>query len=248
MSSLSGKTALVTGAARGIGRAVAVRLAAEGAAVAVNYRGSAEKAEETAEEIRAAGGSALTVQADVSDQKSVQEMFSRVLGEFGHLDILVNNAGITRDALLIGMKEEQFDAVIDANLKGCFFCMQEAAKKMIRQRSGRIISISSFSGIHGNAGQINYSASKAGIVGMTKTAARELSGRNITVNAVAPGFVDTDMTAVLSDKVKEAIFAQIPLKRIARPEEIAAAVAFLAGEDAGYITGQVICVDGGLSI
>lgn len=248
MSSLSGKTALVTGAARGIGRAVAVRLAAEGAAVALNYRGSAEKAEETAEEIRAAGGSALTVQADVSDQKSVQEMFSRVLGEFGHLDILVNNAGITRDALLIGMKEEQFDAVIDANLKGCFFCMQEAAKKMIRQRSGRIISISSFSGIHGNAGQINYSASKAGIVGMTKTAARELSGRNITVNAVAPGFVDTDMTAVLSDKVKEAIFAQIPLKRIARPEEIAAAVAFLAGEDAGYITGQVICVDGGLSI
>ena len=248
MSSLSGKTALVTGAARGIGRAVAVRLAAEGAAVAVNYRVSSEKAEETAEEIRAAGGSALTVQADVSDQKSVQEMFSRVLGEFGHLDILVNNAGITRDALLIGMKEEQFDAVIDANLKGCFFCMQEAAKKMIRQRSGRIISISSFSGIHGNAGQINYSASKAGIVGMTKTAARELSGRNITVNAVAPGFVDTDMTAVLSDKVKEAIFAQIPLKRIARPEEIAAAVAFLAGEDAGYITGQVICVDGGLSI
>ena len=248
MSSLSGKTALVTGAARGIGRAVAVRLAAEGAAVAVNYRGSAEKAEETAEEIRAAGGSALTVQADVSDQKSVQEMFSRVLGEFGHLDILVNNAGITRDALLIGMKEEQFDAVIDANLKGCFFCMQEAAKKMIRQRSGRIISISSFSGIHGTAGQIKYSASKAGIVGMTQTAARELSGRNITVNAVAPGFVDTDMTAVLSDKVKEAIFAQIPLKRIARPEEIAAAVAFLAGEDAGYITGQVICVDGGLSI
>lgn len=248
MSSLAGKTALVTGAAKGIGRAIAVRLASEGASVAVNYHGSAEKAEETAAEIRAAGGNAFTVQADVSDQKSVQAMFARVFEEFGHLDILVNNAGITKDALLIGMKEEQFDVVISANLKGCFFCMQEAAKKMIRQRSGRIINISSFSGIHGNAGQMNYAASKAGIVGMTKTAARELCSRNITVNAIAPGFVDTDMTAVLSDKVKEAILSQVPLKRIAKPEEIAAAAVFLAGEDAGYITGQVICVDGGLSI
>ena len=248
MSKLSGKTALVTGASRGIGRAIALRLAAEGAAVAINYNGSAEKAEAVAEEIRAAGGTASVFQADVADAASVAAMFERFFEEFQRLDILVNNAGITRDALLIGMKETQFDEVIAANLKGCFLCTQLAAKRMIRQRSGRIINISSYSGIHGNAGQMNYAASKAGVVGMTKTAARELGGRGITVNAIAPGMVETDMTAALSGKAREAILAQVPLQRMGRAEEIAAAAAFLAGDEAAYITGQVLSVDGGLSI
>lgn len=248
MSKLSGKTALVTGASRGIGRAIALRLAAEGAAVAINYNGSAEKAEAVAEEIRAAGGTASVFQADVADAASVAAMFERFFEEFQRLDILVNNAGITRDALLIGMKETQFDEVIAANLKGCFLCTQLAAKRMIRQRSGRIINISSYSGLHGNAGQMNYAASKAGVVGMTKTAARELGGRGITVNAIAPGMVETDMTAALSGKAREAILAQVPLQRMGRAEEIAAAAAFLAGDEAAYITGQVLSVDGGLSI
>lgn len=248
MSNLSGKTALVTGASRGIGRAVALRLAAEGAAVAVNYNGSAEKAAEVVAEITAAGGQAFAVQANVAEQAAVQAMFEQIFERFGSLDILVNNAGITQDALLIGMKEEQFDRVIAANLKGSYLCMQLAAKKMIRQRSGRIINISSYSGLHGNAGQMNYAASKAGVIGMTKTAARELGGRGITVNAVAPGFIDTDMTAALSEKSKDAILSQVPLLRMGKAEEIAAAVAFLAGEDAAYITGQVLSVDGGLSI
>ncbi|MGP1349328.1 MAG: 3-oxoacyl-[acyl-carrier-protein] reductase [Stomatobaculum sp.] len=248
MSNLSGKTALVTGASRGIGRAVALRLAAEGAAVAVNYNGSAEKAAEVAAEITAAGGQAFAVQANVAEQAAVQAMFEQIFERFGSLDILVNNAGIIQDALLIGMKEEQFDRVIAANLKGSYLCMQLAAKKMIRQRSGRIINISSYSGLHGNAGQMNYAASKAGVIGMTKTAARELGGRGITVNAVAPGFIDTDMTAALPEKSKDAILSQVPLLRMGEAEEIAAAVAFLAGEDAAYITGQVLSVDGGLSI
>lgn len=248
MSKLNGKTALVTGASRGIGRAIALRFAAEGAAVAINYNGSAEKAEAVAEEIRAAGGTASVFQADVADAASVAAMFERFFEEFQRLDILVNNAGITRDALLIGMKETQFDEVIAANLKGCFLCTQLAAKRMIRQRSGRIINISSYSGLHGNAGQMNYAASKAGVVGMTKTAARELGGRGITVNAIAPGMVETDMTAALSGKAREAIIAQVPLQRMGRAEEIAAAAAFLAGDEAAYITGQVLSVDGGLSI
>lgn len=248
MSKLSRKTALVTGASRGIGRAIALRFAAEGAAVAINYNGSAEKAEAVAEEIRAAGGTASVFQADVADAASVAAMFERFFEEFQRLDILVNNAGITRDALLIGMKETQFDEVIAANLKGCFLCTQLAAKRMIRQRSGRIINISSYSGLHGNAGQMNYAASKAGVVGMTKTAARELGGRGITVNAIAPGMVETDMTAALSGKAREAIIAQVPLQRMGRAEEIAAAAAFLAGDEAAYITGQVLSVDGGLSI
>lgn len=248
MSKLSRKTALVTGASRGIGRTIALRLAAEGAAVAINYNGSAEKAEAVAEEIRAAGGTASVFQADVADAASVAAMFERFFEEFQRLDILVNNAGITRDALLIGMKETQFDEVIAANLKGCFLCTQLAAKRMIRQRSGRIINISSYSGLHGNAGQMNYAASKAGVVGMTKTAARELGGRGITVNAIAPGMVETDMTAALSGKAREAILAQVPLQRMGCAEEIAAAAAFLAGDEAAYITGQVLSVDGGLSI
>jgi len=248
MQKLSGKTALVTGASRGIGRAIALRLAAEGASVAVNYNGSEAKAAEVVEQIRAAGGTAFAVQANVADASSVAAMFETVLKEFGNLDILVNNAGITADGLLIGMKEEQFDRVVDTNLKGAYLCMQLAAKRMLRQRSGRIISISSYSGIHGNAGQANYSASKAGIIGLTKSAARELGSRGITVNAIAPGYIDTDMTAVLSDKVKEAILAEIPLKRIGTPEDIAAAAAFLAGDDASYITGQVLEVGGGMGL
>jgi 3-oxoacyl-[acyl-carrier protein] reductase len=238
----------VTGASRGIGRAIALRLAAEGASVAVNYNGSEAKAAEVVEQIRAAGGTAFAVQANVADASSVAAMFETVLKEFGNLDILVNNAGITSDGLLIGMKEEQFDRVVDTNLKGAYLCMQLAAKRMIRQRSGRIISISSYSGIHGNAGQANYSASKAGVIGLTKSAARELGSRGITVNAIAPGYIDTDMTAVLSDKVKEAILAEIPLKRIGTPEDIAAAAAFLAGDDASYITGQVLEVGGGMGL
>jgi len=214
----------------------------------VNYNGSEAKAAEVVEQIRAAGGTAFAVQANVADASSVAAMFETVLKEFGNLDILVNNAGITSDGLLIGMKEEQFDRVVDTNLKGAYLCMQLAAKRMIRQRSGRIISISSYSGIHGNAGQANYSASKAGIIGLTKSAARELGSRGITVNAIAPGYIDTDMTAVLSDKVKEAILAEIPLKRIGTPEDIAAAAAFLAGDEASYITGQVLEVGGGMGL
>ncbi len=248
MQKLSGKTALVTGASRGIGRAIALRLAAEGAAVAVNYNGSEAKAAEVVEQITRAGGTAFAVQANVSDAASVAAMFDTVMAKFERLDILVNNAGITSDGLLIGMKESQFDQVVDTNLKGAYLCMQLAAKRMIRQRSGRIISISSYSGIHGNAGQANYSASKAGLIGLTKSAARELGSRGITVNAIAPGYIDTDMTAVLSDKVKEAILAEIPLKRIGAPEDIAAAAAFLAGEDAAYITGQVLEVGGGMGL
>ncbi len=248
MQKLSGKTALVTGASRGIGRAIALRLASEGAAVAVNYNGSEAKAAEVVEQIRAAGGTAFAVQANVSDAEAVGAMFAMVKEQFGHLDILVNNAGITADALLIGMKESQFDQVIATNLKGAYLCMQQAAKLMIRQRSGRIISISSFSGVHGNAGQANYSASKAGLIGLTKSSARELGSRGITVNAIAPGYIDTDMTAALSDKVKESILAEIPLKRIGMPEDIAAAAAFLAGDDAAYITGQVLEVGGGMGL
>lgn len=248
MNSLQGKTALVTGASRGIGRAIALHLSSLGASVAINYNGAKEKAEAVAKEIREAGGEALVLQADVSSAESVKMMFELLFESYEKLDILVNNAGITRDALLIGMKTEAFDEVLNANLKGCYHCMQWAAKKMIHQRSGRIINISSYSGLHGNAGQINYAASKAGVIGMTKTAARELGARGITVNAVAPGFIETDMTAVLSEKSKEGILASVPMKRIGKAEEVAALVAFLAGEDASYITGQVISVDGGLSI
>ena len=247
MSDLSGKVALVTGASRGIGRAIAGRLASLGAVVALNYNGSEAKAEEVRAEIEAAGGKAFLIQANVSEEADVLRMFEEVLSKENRIDILVNNAGITRDGLLIGMKEAQFDEVLKTNLYGAYFCMQQAAK-MLRQKSGRIINISSYSGLHGNAGQMNYAAAKAGLVGMTKTAARELGSRGITVNAVAPGFIDTDMTAVLSDKSKEAILSGVPLGRMGSADDVAAAVAFLAGDEASYITGQVLSVDGGLSI
>lgn len=245
---LDGKIALVTGAGRGIGRAVALTLAGYGADVAVNYSGSRAKAEETAEMIRAAGRRAAVVQADVSKQEDCVRMFREVTETLGTVDILVNNAGITRDNLAVRMTEAEFDEVIDTNLKGAFFCMKLAGMAMMKKRYGRIVGISSISGVRGNAGQINYCAAKAGVIGMTKCLAKELAARGVTVNAVAPGYIDTDMTAALPEKVKEAVLAQVPLKRMGRAQDIAEAVAFLASDRASYITGQTILVDGGMGI
>lgn len=245
---LAGKKALVTGGARGIGRAIALALAEYGADVAVNYNGSRERAEQTAEEIRAMGRKAVIIQADVSKQEDCERMFQEVSEAFGGIDILVNNAGITRDNLAVRMSEAEFEQVIDTNLKGVFFCMKLAGKMMMKKRGGRIISISSISGVKGNAGQINYCAAKAGITGMTKCLARELASRNVTVNAVAPGYINTDMTAILPDRVKDAVLAQVPLGRMGKQEDIAETVAFLASDHAGYITGQTILVDGGMGM
>lgn len=245
---LNGKVALVTGAGRGIGRTIALTLAKYGADVAVNYNGSKEKAQEVAEEIRSMGRNAILVKGNVASCEDCEAMFAQIEETFGKIDILVNNAGITRDNLAVRMSEEEFTQVIDTNLKGAFFCMKEAGKRMMKKRYGRIVNISSISGVRGNAGQINYCAAKAGIVGMTKSLAKELAARNITVNAVAPGYIDTDMTAVLPEKVKEAAVAQIPLKRMGKPEDIAETVAFLASDKASYITGQTILVDGGMGI
>ncbi len=241
-----GKTAVVTGASGGIGRAIAIALAKEGAAVAVHYRGNRKKAEAVKEEILAAGGRAGIFGCDVADFDACRTFIKEVTDTFGRIDILVNNAGITRDGLLIGMKEEDFTDVIDTNLKGTFQCMKFAARQMMKQRYGRIINISSVSGVAGNAGQANYCASKAGIIGLTKSAAKELASRNITVNAIAPGYVETEMTAVLSDKVKSEIQSNIPIPRLGQPEDIAQAAVFLASDHASYITGQVLLVDGGM--
>ena len=230
------KIAIVTGAGRGIGKEIAKTLAAKGALVIVNYCGSAKRAEETVQEIEAAGGKAEALQCDISDFTRAGEMMDYVIKTYGRVDILVNNAGITRDGLLMKMSEEDFDAVLNTNLKGAFNCMRHVARQMVKQRG------------LGNAGQANYSASKAGIIGMTKSAARELASRGITVNAVAPGFVNTEMTEVLSDSVKEAATAQIPLKTFGETKDIAYAVAFLASDEARYITGQVLCVDGGMAM
>lgn len=238
----------MTGAGRGIGRAIALTLAECGADVVVNYSASKEAAEETVKEIEKMGRRALALQADISKEEDCERLFAQTVDAFGGVDILVNNGGITRDNLAVRMSEAEFDAVIDTNLKGAFFCMKLAGKIMMKKRSGRIISISSISGVKGNAGQINYCAAKAGVIGMTKCLARELASRGVTVNAVAPGYIDTDMTAVLPQKVKDAVLAQIPLGRMGKPEDIARTVAFLASEHAGYITGQVIQVDGGMGI
>lgn len=243
---LKGKTALVTGASRGIGREIAKRFGAQGAAVIINFNGSRDRAEEVKKEIEASGGAAALYQWDVSDYKACEASMQSIIKEYGQLDILVNNAGITRDGLLMKMSEEDFDRVISTNLKGAFHTIRFAARQMIRQKRGRIINISSVAGVAGNAGQANYAAAKAGLIGLTKTAAKELASRGITVNAIAPGFIHTDMTAGLSDKVKEAAAAQIPLGVFGRPEDVAAAAVFLASEDAGYITGQVLQVDGGM--
>ena len=244
MASLSGQVALVTGASRGIGKAIALALAGEGAAVAVNYASSAESAEAVVKEIVDAGGEAIAVGANVGDIDAVTQMFATVMDKWGRIDVLVNNAGITRDTLMLRMKPQDWQAVIDLNLSGVFWCIKSATKIMMKQRSGRIINITSVVGISGNAGQANYSAAKAGVIGLTKTAARELAARNITVNAVAPGFIATSMTAELN---AEPILAQIPLGRMGKPDEIAGAVRFLAADPAAaYITGQVLNVDGGM--
>ena len=245
---LEGKVAIVTGASRGIGRQIALFMAREGAAVIVNYNGSAARAEEVVQEIRNAGGQAEAVQCNVSDYEKAQELIHYVIGQYKRVDILVNNAGITRDNLLMKMSEEEFDAVIDTNLKGAFNCTKHVSRQMLRQKSGRIINISSVSGVMGNAGQANYCASKAGLIGLTKSVARELGSRGITVNAIAPGFIDTEMTSVLSEDVKKAMGEQIPLRRFGRPEDVAEAAVFLASDKAAYITGQVLCVDGGMAM
>lgn len=243
---LQDKIALVTGASKGIGRAIAVALAKEGAYVIVNYNGSKEQAFITCKLIEEAGGTCESMCFNVAEEEATMEAMKRIMEKHGRLDILVNNAGITRDGLLMRMSDDDFEAVLDVNLKGAFHTIRFASKQMLKQRSGRIINISSVSGIMGNAGQANYSASKAGLIGLTKATARELASRGITVNAVAPGFIETDMTDKLSDAVKENACKQIPLGKMGRPEDIAEAVAFLASDKAAYITGQVLCVDGGM--
>lgn len=245
MKALEGKTAVVTGASRGIGRAIALKLAAEGAAI-VAVATSQEGADKIAAEIAAAGGKAVAIKADVAKSAEVEELFAKAVEACGKVDILVNNAGITRDGLIMRMKEEDWDAVLDINLKGAFTCLREAAKLMTKARSGRIVNITSVVGEMGNAGQINYAASKAGMIGITKSAARELAKRNITVNAVAPGFIETDMTDVLPEKVKEALLTQIPLERLGSADDVANAVLYLVSDMGNYVTGQVLSVNGGM--
>lgn len=240
------KAALVTGASRGIGRAVAIALAKKGYAVAVNYAGSQKAAEDVKAAIEAEGGRAIVIQGDVSKAEDVEKVFAVVKAEFGRLDVLVNNAGITRDSLLLRMKEENWDAVIDTDLKSGFLAIKAAAPIMMKQRKGAIINIASVVGITGNVGQINYSAAKAGVIGMTKTAAKELAARGIRVNAVAPGFIETSMTDVIPEKIREDMIHSVPLGRMGQAEDVANAVCFLASEEASYITGQVLKVDGGM--
>jgi 3-oxoacyl-[acyl-carrier protein] reductase len=243
---LKGKTAVVTGASRGIGREIALKLAKSGANVVINYRSSANATEELLKEIEGFGVKALAVQADVSSFEEAEKLVKAAVTEFGSLDILVNNAGITKDGLLLRMKEQDFDSVINVNLKGAFNTIRHASGIMLKQKSGKIINISSVVGLTGNAGQLNYASAKAGLLGLTKSAAKELGSRGITVNAVAPGFIQTDMTDVLTDKVKENILSVIPLKKLGKPEDVANTVLFLSSEYASYITGQVINVDGGM--
>ena len=243
---IEGKVAFVTGASSGIGRAIALTLAEAGADVAVNYAGNAAAAEEVAAEIRKMGRRALILQGDVSQTEAAASMLDAVVAEFGRCDILVNNAGITRDGLLMRMKEEDWDAVLDTNLKGVFNCTKAALKYMMKQRSGKIVNIASVVGIMGNAGQANYAAAKAGCIGFTKSVAKEVASRGITVNAVAPGLIATDMTSVLPEKVIEEMASGIPLKRAGQPVDVAKAVLFLVSDDAAYITGQTLNVDGGM--
>ncbi|KEF39846.1 3-oxoacyl-(acyl-carrier-protein) reductase [Schinkia azotoformans MEV2011] len=243
---LTGKVALVTGASRGIGREIAIELAEAGAKVAVNYSGSEAKANEVVDQIKAAGGEAFAIQANVSNTESVEAMVKEVISQFGALDILVNNAGITRDNLLMRMKEEEWDAVINTNLKGVFICTKAVTRQMMKQRKGRIINIASIVGVCGNPGQANYVAAKAGVIGLTKTTAKELASRNITVNAIAPGFITTDMTDELPEDIKNEMLKQIPLAKFGSPSDIANVVRFLAADESSYITGQTIHVDGGM--
>jgi 3-oxoacyl-[acyl-carrier protein] reductase len=244
----SAKTAVVTGGSRGIGRAVCLELARGGANVVLCYAGNEEAARKTVADCEALGAKALAVRCDVSSAADVAALFDTALQAFGRVDILVNNAGITRDGLAMRMSEEDFDAVLAANLKGAFLCCKAALRPMMKQRYGRIVNLSSVVGLHGNAGQANYAASKAGVIGLTKSLAKELATRGITVNAVAPGFIETDMTAAMTEAAKAASLAAIPAGRLGAAEDVAHAVAFLAGEEAGYVTGQVLAVDGGMSM
>ena len=246
--SMKGQTALVTGGSRGIGRAICLELARNGANVAINYAGSAAAAEAAAAACRALGVEAFPIQADVADPAACAAMVKEAAAKLGRLDILVCNAGITRDNLALLLKDEDFDAVLDTNLKGAFYCMKAAYRTMMKQKYGRIVAMRSVVGLRGNAGQANYAASKAGLIGMCKSLAKELAGRNVTVNLVAPGFIDTDMTAALPEAARTALLGTIPMARLGRPEDVAKAVAFFAGPDAGYITGQVLCVDGGMAV
>ncbi len=244
----SGKVAVVTGGSRGIGRAIALRLAEGGAKVVVNYRSNEQAANEVVEQIGAGGGESIAVQADVSKVSDAQALIGAAKKAFGRIDILVNNAGTTRDTLLMRMSEDDWDVVLDTNLKGTFNCIKAASRQMMRQRSGRIVNITSVAGMSGNAGQANYASAKAGIIGLTKTVAKELGGRQITCNAVAPGFVPTDLTADLPQHLIELAIERTPLGRMGSPEDMAAAVAYLASDEAGFVTGQVLAVDGGLAI
>ena len=247
-ANLEGQIAVVTGASRGIGKAIAKELAAQGAIVVINYNGSEERAKEVKQTIEENGGKASIYKCNVSDFVACEAMIKDIVKEYGHLDILVNNAGITKDGLIMKMKEEDFDSVLNVNLKGTFNTIRHSARQMLKQRSGKIINISSVSGILGNVGQANYAASKAGVIGLTKTMARELGSRGITVNAIAPGFVDTEMTEVLSEEIRENACKQIILGRFGKPEDIANTAVFLASDKADYITGQVISVDGGMNV
>lgn len=246
MRKLEGKVAVVTGASRGIGRSIALKLAEEGAKVVVNYSGSQAKAEEVVATIQENGGEAIAVQASVSKTEEVTALMDAAVKTFGSLDILVNNAGITRDNLLMRMKEDEWDDVLNTNLKGVFLCTKAVTRQMMKQRAGRIINISSIVGVAGNAGQANYVAAKAGVIGLTKTTAKELASRNILVNAIAPGFIETEMTEQLPEDLKQGMLTQIPLAKLGQPEDIAKAVAFLASDDANYMTGQTLHIDGGM--
>ena len=243
---LTGKTAVVTGGSRGIGRAICIELAKQGANVVVNYSGSEDKAKQVVSEIEQLGAKAIAVQANVADSTAVDSMMKQAIEVFGTLDILVNNAGITRDNLLMRMKEQEWDDVVDTNLKGVFLCTKAVTRQMMKQRAGRIINISSIVGVAGNPGQANYVAAKAGVIGLTKTCAQELASRNILVNAIAPGFITTDMTDSLPEELKEAMLKQIPLAKLGQPEDVAKAVVFFASDQANYITGQTLHIDGGL--
>ncbi|WP_205135927.1 3-oxoacyl-[acyl-carrier-protein] reductase [Virgibacillus halotolerans] len=243
---LQGKNALVTGASRGIGRAIAIELARQGANVAVNYAGSEARAEAVVQEIEQMGLKSFKVQADVANESDVKEMVKAVTSKFGSLDILVNNAGVTKDNLLMRMKEAEFDQVINTNLKGVFVCTKAVTRQMMKQKSGKIINVASVVGVTGNPGQANYAAAKAGVIGLTKTTAKELASRNIYVNAVAPGFISTDMTDQLTEEQRAGMLAMIPLAKLGTPQEVANVVRFLASDDASYITGQTIHIDGGM--
>lgn len=245
---LENKTAIVTGSAKGIGKGIATEFARQGATVVINYCGSKEAALKTVEEIKAFGGKAIPYQADISDYEMSKKMMDDIIKEYGAIDILVNNAGITKDNLILRMSESEFDDVIRTNLKGTFNCIKHVTKYMLKNKSGKIINISSISGVNGIAGQANYSASKAGIIGLTKSFAKEMSSKGININAIAPGFIETDMTKVLNDKYVEEIVNTIPSKRVGRPEDIAKAALFLASDMSDYITGQTLMVDGGLGL